>query len=171
MQAPKLKKELKEWLKNAERLVILGIGNKMLGDDGAGVLVAEKLFEAGFPRNLRVIKGGVAPENFTGQIVKFRPTHLLLVDAALFKGKPGTFRLFPAEKISGLTLSTHRLPLTLLIQYLEHALPRLKIKLLAIKPARVGWGLNPSPTIRSAAKEIARILLESLPHSLLNRKD
>ena len=162
----RLTAELRRWLKNARRLAVLGVGNRMLGDDGAGMMAAERLSKAKLSRNVMVVKGGVAPENFTGKIVGFKPTHLLIVDAAVFRAKPGSLRLFTMDEVSGLTFSTHRLPLTLLTDYIKHSLPEVDARLLAVKPGKVGWGLKPTREVSAAVRRAVEALLKSLPEAL-----
>ncbi len=60
--------------------VLLCVGNSMMGDDGAGPLLAEKCAAA--PKgHWVVIDGGSAPENDIVAIRELRPTRLLIVDA------------------------------------------------------------------------------------------
>ncbi len=59
--------------------VLLCVGNSMMGDDGAGPLLAER--HAAPKGNWVVIDGGSAPENDIVAIRELRPTRLLIVDA------------------------------------------------------------------------------------------
>ena len=61
-----IKKALGSWIKPAKRLAILGIGSDLRGDDGAGMLVAEKL-EKSLKKikaspEVRIFLGATAPE-------------------------------------------------------------------------------------------------------------
>ena len=60
-------------------------------DDRLGVSLARALARA-LPANprLRVVSGGEAPENFTGAIRAFAPSHVLLLDAVDHGLEPGT---------------------------------------------------------------------------------
>lgn len=60
--------------------VLLCVGNSMMGDDGAGPLLAE-MCAATPPGNWQVIDGGSAPENDIVAIRELRPDMLLIVDA------------------------------------------------------------------------------------------
>jgi len=157
-----LKSQLKAWLKNLGKLVLVGVGNPMLGDDGVGVMVVKALQRKGENSKLKLVEGGIAPENFTGKIVSEKPTHILMVDAAVFEGEPGSVRLFPIEQVSGLALSTHRLPLTFLAEYLQRSIPQVKIALLAVKPGKVGFGLKPSRKIVKMAERLAEAVFKAV---------
>ena len=80
--------ELKNRLKAAKRIAVLGVGSELRGDDVAGMLVAGAVQKKS--KKIRVFLGATAPENLTGEIIKFKPTHLIIVDTADIKEKPGT---------------------------------------------------------------------------------
>src|SRR5688572_985737 len=65
------------------RIAVLGVGQAIRGDDGAGVLLAQRLEALGGHSGLLAVDGGPAPENFTGLLRRFQPDLVLLADAAL----------------------------------------------------------------------------------------
>ncbi len=104
---------------------MLGVGSELRGDDAAGVQVARRLAAAlahAAPRRGRRVAafdGGSAPENLTGEIARFAPELLVLVDAAFLGREPGTVELVPEERVAGATFSTHMLPVPVLLEYLR----------------------------------------------------
>ncbi len=69
-------------------IMILGVGNTLLSDDGVGIRVIEKLDkEYDFPDNVSVIDGGVLGINLFGVISN--ADYLIIVDTVLNNGKPG----------------------------------------------------------------------------------
>jgi len=115
---------LLEALKGVERLAVLGAGAELRGDDFAGVLVARAL-EA-WRKKMKVdavrgFEGCAAPENVTGEVARFRPTHVLVVDAAHLGLEPGEVRMIAADAIAGTSFSTHMLPLRIVLDYLEQS--------------------------------------------------
>lgn len=172
-------------IKQSERLFVLGIGNERKGDDAAGTLcirllkrqLARRKFaaedappESGArrgglrkvpPSEFRVIDAGETPENLTSLIREFRPTHVLIVDAAVAGYRPGTIFLVDRRKIRREDVSTHRLPLSLLARYLEESIGCRAI-LVGIEPTEVTWGKPVSPEVREAATELAAWLTETL---------
>ena len=114
-----LRKALKETLNSSvtagEKLAILGIGSELRGDDGAGILVVEKLQKSLSKLKKRpavkIFVGGTAPENLTGEIKRYKPSHIIIVDTADFKERPGTvIILAPGDVGSGVSFSTHKMP-------------------------------------------------------------
>jgi hydrogenase 3 maturation protease len=112
---------LSDRLQGAERLAILGVGSVLRADDAAGTLIAEKMAEfcpAEEYTNLRGYAGETAPENFSGKILSFCPTHLLIVDAADLGLSPGEFAAIDPDEVGGPTFCSHMLPLKIMIDYL-----------------------------------------------------
>ena len=82
-----LKIALTNSLKGVNKLAILGVGSELRGDDIAGMVAAEIIQKANH-KNITVFLGATAPENLTGEIKKFNPSHLLIIDAADTSSKP-----------------------------------------------------------------------------------
>ena len=137
--------------------ILLGIGNPLNGDDGAGMLVAGQFRKEGWIS----LSCGTVPENFTGIIRKIRPDCLVLVDAAAMGLSPGEFRIIPRHKIADVSIGTHQLPLSLLIDFLSDAAGR--IVLIGIQPERVVSGEEISPRVREGADRLVHVLSSGEP--------
>ena len=120
-----------------------------------------------------LFEGGTAPENLTGEILRFQPSHILLVDAADLGLKPGTVKLIKPEAIGGVSFSTHVLPLKILADYLSQSLPcpacnaehnmaGRQVMVLGIQPGRTDFGMAPSREIRAATRQLAQEIMASL---------
>ncbi len=132
------------------------VGNVMMGDDGAGPLLAEKM-AADPVAGWRVIDGGSAPENHAHQVAALKPARLLLVDAAEMEEAAGTVRIVDAATIGAMPfMNTHSLPLTFLLERLGEIVP--DITFLGIQPALVAFGCPMTPMVTAAVETIhARI--------------
>ena len=155
-----LKSLLTQKLKGAERVVVLGVGSELRGDDVAGPLVLEELQKKKHPK-LQLIDGGTAPENFTGEIKKKQPTHLVIVDAADLGSTPGTIRLIELGEIRGMSFSTHALPLKVMIDFIlqDH---QCEVVVAAIQPKSLKFGAQPCAEVKDAAAILAHALLSAL---------
>jgi hydrogenase 3 maturation protease len=106
------------------RIAIVGVGSEILPDDSLGILVVRKIRHSlrkkkSPGRTLKIFEGGTAPENLTGAIRKFRPDHLLVIDVLRNPSSDEPVTVVPRDDIRGLSFSTHTLPLTLFVDYLE----------------------------------------------------
>ena len=132
---------------------VIGVGNRLKGDDAIGCLVADGL--AGAP-GIRVVDAGTAPENYLEPVASAGPDRVLFVDACAFGGKPGDFRLFPRADIDRLAaqlVSTHTLPLSMTVAMLER-LTGARIELLGVQPESLGFDAELSPPLRAALPRI-----------------
>jgi hydrogenase 3 maturation protease len=133
--------------------ILLGIGNPLNGDDGAGTYVAGQFRKEGWIP----LSCGTAPENFTGIIRRTRPDCLVLVDVAAMGLSPGEYRVIPRHRIADVSMGTHQLPLSMLIDYLSDAAGR--IFLIGIQPERVAAGEEISSRVREGADRLVHELL------------
>ena len=138
----------------AGRLCVVGVGNRLRGDDGVGPAVVERL-ASGSGR--LVIDGGSAPENYAEAIARFDPDHVILVDAADFGGAPGEVRLLPASAIAASGLSCHASSLGLLAEYLETR-SSCRVHLLAIQPLSTAFIGSLSPPVAQAVASCVHAL-------------
>ncbi|GEM_PF-318493 len=166
----------------AERLFVLGIGNPDRADDGAGLLCArilrEELGRAKKRKGrsalkkvplqpIEVLEAGEAPENAMGIIRRFRPTHVLIIDASLGGREPGEIFLVERRKIRREDLSTHRIPLTHLIRYLEQSV-KCRVIVVGIEPQLVAWNRPTSRVTKKAAMKLARDILRLWKKNIKN---
>ncbi|MCL1873904.1 MAG: hydrogenase maturation peptidase HycI [Clostridiales bacterium] len=153
-----LKEHLDPLLTKARRVVILGAGSELRGDDAAGMLLVRQLEELlGDLPEVLLIAGSTAPENFSGQIKSFAPDLLLIADAAHLEEKPGTVGIIPPEQIKGISFSTHMLPFSLLLQYLQAEIG-CPVLILGIQPKSTEFGTEISPVITEAVTGLAEDL-------------
>lgn len=133
------------------RVCILGVGQRMRGDDGAGSWLAERLVGR---ISAPVFDGGSAPENYLEKVAALKPDTVLIVDAVDFGGAPGECRLFRAEKVGPGRLSTHAPSLALVAEYLRSR-GTMGVALLAIQPSSTNLGQPLSDTVRRVVDDIA----------------
>jgi Ni,Fe-hydrogenase maturation factor len=90
-------KPLRSKLRNTKTLIV-GIGNLLKGDDGAGPIFCQKLRDARV--SAEIIDAGTAPENYIQAIIRKNPESLLVIDAIDFGASPGVIELFRPEQMS-----------------------------------------------------------------------
>ena len=148
--------------------IVLGIGNRLGGDDAAGICVVDMLNQrrhrakALLPTEIIPIvigiDAGTAPESYTSVIRHHRPDLLVLVDAADMGLSPGALRTITPEKISVLSFSTHSMPLSMFISYVEEFCG--KVLLVGVQPEQTETGGRVSKAVRQSVKKLAEVILE-----------
>ena len=140
------------------KVVIVGIGNVMKGDDGFGPALVEEL-RAGL--NVPCIAAGSAPENYVGVIAKENPDTVLLCDAAHLGKDAGQYDILEEKEIIKSGFTTHDLSAGMFIEYLKKRTGA-NIYLFGIQPENITLGSDMSPKIKAALPDVARIIKEAL---------
>ncbi len=139
-------------------------------DDRLGVSLARALARAlpSDPR-LRVVSGGEAPENFTGAIRSFAPSHVLLLDAVDHALAPGMAFLVDESTITMGDMTSHRLPLKLLMDFLAATIP-CRVVLIGVQPRTLRPGKRLSAPVRRTIAPLAGLLAQALVSALEERE-
>ncbi len=144
--------------------IVLGIGNRLGGDDAAGTCVVDMLNQrrhrakASLPTEITAIDAGTAPESYTSVIRQHRPDLLILVDAADMGLPAGVLRTITPEKISILSFSTHHIPLSMFISYVKEFCG--KVLLVGVQPERTETGGRISKVVHKSVKKLTEAILE-----------
>ncbi|MGB7969886.1 MAG: hydrogenase maturation peptidase HycI [Methanobacterium sp.] len=156
-----LEQELKIFIENYSKTIFLCIGNDMRGDDGIGPLIAknlEKLFKN--KSELLVINAETVPENYTGLIRKEMPSHIIFIDAVEMNMNPGSIKLVKYDQIAEYNISTHAMPLSFMIKYLE-SFTDAKMLLIGIQPKNMEMSNPVSEEVKLGVEELTRIINDS----------
>ena len=141
-------------------MVIVGIGNILKGDDGAGPIVCEQLGRATICADL--IDAGTVPENYIQPIIKKAPKNLLVIDAIDFGAPPGTIRIFKPEQLNSHAISTHTLSPRLFVDMVCQNI-KLDVYFIGIQPAQIQLGQSISPQVSQAIQQLCRALTDIFP--------
>jgi hydrogenase 3 maturation protease len=154
-------RQLKDWLNDAKRVVLAGIGNPIRSDDYVGTKIVQQL-QGKLSANVQLIECETVPESYILEIEEFKPSHILLIDAALLDLNIGEARLVFPEQVAGFSaFSTHVLPLRVFSDYLKESTGA-KIALLLIQPKNVEFGETMTSELEAAAIQIEHALTEML---------
>lgn len=125
---------LLERLDNAKRVVFLGLGEVKMTDDGVGVYVATELLDKS-DDNVLVMNAGVDPMARMDEIVDFNPSHLIIIDTCTLNQEPGTVSIIERKNMADLVpISTHTVPIHVIIDLLVEKIPDLDVFMLGIVP-------------------------------------
>ena len=140
------------------KVVIVGIGNVLRGDDGLGPVLVERLKENAA---VNCINAGNALENHLGLISRNHPDTVLLVDAVHLGLSPGEARIVDPSRIEHAGLSTHDVSPGLFLDYLVEE-SKCSIFLLGVQPGKTEMGAGISDTVEKTLQILESELLEAV---------
>jgi len=141
------------------RTLIVGIGNTLKGDDGAGPIVCQQL--AG-KTSAELIDAATVPENYIRHIIKKAPCNLLIIDAIDFGDSPGTIKIFNPEQLDSLVVSTHTLSPRIFVEMITQVI-NVNVYFIGIQPAQTIFGQFLSDKLKCAHQRLVDILVEIFP--------
>ncbi len=136
-------------------MLILGIGNSLLRDEGAGIHALNRMRSL-LPGHdeIRFVDGGTLSFTLAPEVEA--ASHLIVFDAAKFNEAPGTVRVFEESRMDEFVSgnrkrSVHEVGLIdlMAIARLTDNLPQRRA-LIGIQPRDLGWGEEPSPEVAEA---------------------
>ncbi len=140
------------------RVVVVGVGNPLRGDDAAGCLVARRLRGA---EGARVIEAEEVPESFVGDIAAAMPDVVALVDAVDLGAEPGAVAMLEREQVATYAPTTHRMPLSLVMEVVQRRTGA-DVFLIAVQPLTLAFGAKVSPEVSATVEVLAAVLSELL---------
>lgn len=138
------------------KVLVLGIGNSILSDEGIGIHVIEALRKSPVAEleDVELLDGGTLSFTLAGPIQDAEA--LIVVDAAQLKSAPGTLQVFQGEAMDAFLMnnrrsSVHEVGLTDLraIAMLAGHWPELRA-MVAIQPQKLDWGEYPTDDVAAA---------------------
>ena len=152
-------------------ILILGLGNILLKDEGIGVHIVEELKKKDLPEGVEVLDGGTSSLDVL--LTMKGVAKLVVIDALKGQGKPGDIYRIRVEKsnIDDLRkifqedeqskISAHQINLVDALTAAEKVtdLPE-EITVIGIEPKETGYGLELTPEIKRKVPEIINIAIE-----------
>jgi len=152
---------LKDGYVEPQTTLILGVGNIIMGDEGFGIHVVQRLKEFNLNDNsIRIEEGGVGGFNLLGSLEGMK--RLIVVDVMMTDIKPGEVCLFrpgpdlaePGKRI----ISFHQVGVLELVQMWSLLGYEPEVFFLVTRPEKLEWGTELSAPVRSAATKAVSLL-------------
>jgi len=151
----------------AGKLLVLGIGNVLMGDEGVGVHVVRHLEKEDVPAGVELLDGG------TGSFLLLDPMQLarkvILIDATLDANPPGTVRRLAPRFSTDYprTLAAHDIGLKDLLDAFYLLGHNVDVVLFAVSIAPLQeLGLDMSPELVAQVPKIAAMVKDEIVNSL-----
>jgi hydrogenase maturation protease len=151
-----------------KKIMVVGIGNLIMQDDGAGVHVVNCLSEMDIPAEVELIDGGT----YSYDLVDFfcQGDTIIVIDAMQAGGEPGTIYRAPLEQLGlqfdSALISVHDLGFVQAAQHVNMLGHYPQILVYGIEPKTLGLGLELSPEIAAQVPKVAELIKKDIDRLL-----
>jgi hydrogenase maturation protease len=147
-----------------QKIVILGVGNLLLSDEGVGVHVANELMNMDLPPEVSVAEGGT--DGFRLLNVIIEADRLIVIDAVKGGADPGSLYRFDINDVrncpSGFKTSVHQIGILEVIDLSELIGKKPHTTIIGIEPKSLEMGMELTPEIKSKIPRIIELVFEEL---------
>ncbi len=145
-------------------ILVLGIGNILLRDEGVGVRVIERMQGMPLPDDVELVDGGTAGADLLDVLAERRK--VIVIDAVQAEAEPGTVLRFTADELvqpEGVGMSLHELGLgeALTMTRQLGCAPK-DVVVFGIKPKNTGSGLELSEEVEASVPKVVELILPEI---------
>jgi hydrogenase maturation protease len=152
-------------------IVVLGVGNLLLSDEGIGVHVANRLLEMELPASVRVIEGGT--DGFRLMNVVTGADRVIVIDAVKGGGEPGSIYRFDIEDAPSspetYKTSVHQIGILEVFHFSEFLGKPPEATIIGVEPKSMEMSMELSPEIEAKVPRIIELVLEEVNKYLAER--
>ena len=149
---------------HSPKIMVMGVGNILLSDEGLGVRFLDELAKIPLPENVELLEGGTAGLELVHLIQEV--DYLIIVDAidakdepgALFRFRPDDIRVFP-EKYE---VSFHQIGIVEVLAMANVLGQAPQTLIFGVQPKSLEWGLDISPEIQALFPRLTEFVLQEI---------
>lgn len=150
-----------------QKVVILGVGNILLSDEGIGVHVVNELSRLDFPPEVSIVEGGT--DGFRLLNIITEADRLIVIDAVKGGGIPGSIYRFDINDVqscpSGFKTSVHQIGILEVINLSGLFGKTPQTTVIGIEPKSLKMGMELSPEIKTKIPRIIELIQDELKTS------
>jgi hydrogenase maturation protease len=157
---------------NSPKIMVMGVGNILMSDEGLGVRFLDELSKEALPENVELLEGGTAGLELVHLIQEV--DFLIIVDAINAKSEPGALFRFQPEDLQvfpeKFEFSFHQVGIAEVLamaNLLGHAPQTL---IFGIQPKSLDWGMDISPEIQGLFPRLTKLILHEFDSIQLEGK-
>ncbi|TFG46646.1 MAG: hydrogenase maturation protease [Dehalococcoidia bacterium] len=148
----------------SKTVLILGIGNVAMGDEGFGVHVVRQLKNFIFPDNVSIQEGAVAGFDLLGSLTDV--DILIIVDVMITDLEPGEIAFMDLDNrfnaANKTNFSFHQVGIVELLQISGLISKTPQVHFLVTKPEKLEWSFELSSNVQKAAEKAVLFLTDKL---------
>lgn len=149
-------------MKKTRPILILGIGNLLMKDEGVGVHIAQELMKMHLPRDVEVIDGGTASLDLISYLEGRKK--VVVIDCVRGGHKPGTiYRLTPEEvkEDKSKILSLHQIDFQQTLHLASEFGKQPETVIIGIEPKNFSsWGMELSAVVKRRIPRVVELVKE-----------
>jgi hydrogenase maturation protease len=146
------------------QIVILGIGNLLLSDEGIGVHAAHELMKMDLPAGVSVVEGGT--DGFRLLNVITEADRLIVVDAVRGGAEPGSIYKFDVKDVRnvppGFMTSVHQVGILEVIELSGLVGKTPQTTVIGIEPVSLEMSMELTPELKDKMPRIIELVLEEV---------
>jgi len=154
-----------------KKILILGVGNELLSDEGIGVHTVKALFQRKLPPEVEVMDGGTDGFSLINIIVAV--DRLILIDCVKGGSKPGTIYKFNIEDAPScpdkFKTSVHQISILEVINLSELVGKTPETTVIGIEPKSISTGMELSDAVNVKIPRIIELVLEEVEEYLTRK--
>jgi hydrogenase maturation protease len=147
-----------------KKIVVLGVGNILLSDEGIGVHVANELMKMDLPPEVSVVEGGT--DGFRLLNVITEADRLIVIDSVKGEAEPGSIYCFDINEVRncppGFTTSVHQIGILEVINLSELVGKKPHTTVIGVEPKSLAMSLELSPEIKAKIPRIIELVIDKL---------
>jgi hydrogenase maturation protease len=150
------------------KIIILGIGNLLLSDEGIGVHVANELLKMDLPPEVSVVEGGT--DGFRLLNIITEADRLIVIDAVRGGEEPGSIYRFDINEIrsvpTGFKTSVHQIGILEVINLSELIGKTPQATVIGVEPKSLEMSMELSPEVKAKVPRVIELVLNELKDSV-----
>jgi len=152
--------------KSHRGITIVGVGNRLLGDEGVGLHIIDKLSQIPMPPYVNIIDCGCDLLGLMAYIIK--PARVLIIDAIRAGGEPGEIYSFDYSRLTTTKVeicSAHQIKAVDALRLIKLVCPALadsEIVVIGVEPKVMELSSDLSKEVGESIAEVTRLVLEEI---------
>jgi hydrogenase maturation protease len=146
-----------------KKMIIIGIGNLILRDEGVGVHAVRELEGRKLPAHVEIIDGGTSLMELLPVIQDAE--RIIVIDALRGGGEPGTvYRVTPDDLMAETerTLSLHQVSLLEVLGMVRQLGGDPQVVIIGVEPHEISWGMELTAEVEAKLPQVVEAVLEEL---------
>ena len=148
-----------------ERILVLGVGNLLMGDEGVGIHAIRELMERTLPPHVDIIDGGTAGLDLLHVMEGYQK--VLIIDAVDVGEEPGAILRFSSQDVASqdgdFPMSLHQTEVLKVLEFAAYVGQELPpIVIFGVQPETMEWSLELSPRLQAQLVSLVAAVEEEI---------